>query len=195
MSSKNGMFYHKSSGTNIKEAAWWEEQCVRRQGGYDFDKSNLPATFRWLPKGSVLKINKATGKVALVKSAEVAAKANAQATTLKIKDNGLFAVGDKIAGSTISNIAIANGVATLTVTALAATVEAGDAVSEYDPEADTLIGLAYETTDLRDNDFPQVTPTLVAMEIEKDTMPYPVNDAIIEGLNKAGVGTHLFRVL
>ena len=102
---------------------------------------------------------------------------------------------DKFAGSTISKIAVAEGVATLTVTALAAAVEAGDAVSEYDPEADTLIGLAYETTDLRDNDFPQVTPTLVAMEIEKDTMPYPVNDAIIEGLNKAGVGTHLFRVL
>lgn len=195
MSSKNGMFYHKSSGTNIKEAAWWEEQCVRRQGGYDFDKSKLPATFRWLAKGCVLKIDKESGKVVLVKSAEVVEKANAEATKLKVKDNGIFIIGDKVAGSNISKIEVADGIATLTISALAGGANVGEVVSDYDSEKDTLIGLAYETTDLRDNDFPQVTPTLVAMEIEKDTMPYPVNDSIIEGLNKAGVGMHLFRVL
>ena len=61
MSTKHGMFLHKGKPTNIKEALWWEEMCVRRQGGYDLDTSNLPAGFRWLAKGTILAFNKTNG--------------------------------------------------------------------------------------------------------------------------------------
>ena len=58
-----GMFLKKTTiPEKIKEALWWEEQCVRREGGYDFDSSNLPDDAKWLPKGAVLKFVKETGK-------------------------------------------------------------------------------------------------------------------------------------
>ncbi len=181
MSTKNGMFLKKANPTDIKEALWWEEHCVRRQGGYDLDKTNLPTDFRWLPKGTVLGFNKTTGKAFVIKSAVAYEAAESGATTLKIVDNGLYAVGDKIAGSTISAISTADGVSTLTVTALAKAV-AKDAAVDSMEEGAVVLGLAYETTDLRDNDFPQVAATLQAFEIEEDTMPFPVSEAVKEAL-------------
>jgi len=189
MSSKNGMFMHKGTPANIKEALWWEETCIRRQGGYDLDTSNLPADFRWLPKGTVLAFNATNGKAYVVKSAKVYANAAKDATTLKIEENALIKVGDKLAGSTISAIETADGVSTLTVSALAKAVTKDTVVDSI--EAGTkLLGLAYETTDLRDVDFPQVTPTLQAFEIEEDSMPFPVSDAIKEGLG----ALHQFKI-
>lgn len=192
MSSRNGMFFHKDVSTAIKEGLWWEEHCIRRQAGYDFDKSNLPSDYKWLAKGTVLKIDSTTGKAVIVKTAKVYAAAEKAATTLKVVDTGLLQVGDKIAGSTISAISVSDSVATLTISALGAAVAANDIISDYDADADTLLGLAYETTNLYDNDNPQVTPTLMACEIEEDTLPLPINDSIKEGLNKNGI--HLFKV-
>lgn len=194
MANKQGMFFHKSTATDIKEAMWWEEHCVRRQGGYDLDKSNLPSTFRWLAKGTVLKFDASTGKAVVVKSAKVAADAASGATEIKVYDTGILQVGDTLGGNAITAISTADGVATLTVAATSAELKAGDVISDYDADTDTLLGLAYETNDLRDNDNPFVTPTLEAVEIEKDSLPVPVNDAIVEGLNKPGYGKHLFRI-
>lgn len=189
MSTKNGMFLHKGKPANIKEALWWEEMCVRRQSGYDLDTSNLPADFRWIPKGAVLAFNATNGKAILVKTAVAFAAAAKDATTLKIVENPLIKVGDKLAGSTISAIETEDGVSTLTVTALAKAV-AKDAVIADDNAGGTLLGLAYETTDLRDNDYPHVTPTLRCFEIEEDSMPFPINDTI-----KAGLGQlHQFKI-
>lgn len=180
---------HKGQPTNIKEGLWWEETCIRRQGGYDLDTANLPASFRWLPKGTVLAFNATNGKAIVVKTAKVYANAAKDATTLKIVENPLIQVGDKLAGSTISAIETEDGVSTLTVTALAKAVTK-DAIVGDDNAAGTLLGLAYETTDLRDNDYPQVTPTLQAFEIEEDTLPFPINDDI-----KAGLGAlHQFKI-
>lgn len=194
MAQKQGMFFRKSTSTNIKEGAWWEEHCIRRQGGYDLDKSNLPTDFRWLAKGTVLKFDKDTGKAKLLKSAKLAADAATGATEIKVEDTGILKVGDTLGGNAITAITKADGVATLTVGATSAELKAGDVISEYDKDTDILLGLAYETNDLRDNDNPFVTPTLEAVEIEKDSLPIPVNDDIIEGLNKPGYGKHLFRI-
>lgn len=189
MATKNGMFLKKGTPTDIKEALWWEETCIRRQGGYDFDTTNLPDGFRWLPKGAVLGFNTSTGKAFLIKTAKVNANAAKDATTLTIVDNGLFKVGDKIAGSAISAISVEDGVATLTVAALAKAVSKDAIVDSM--ESDTVVlGLAYETSDLRDVDFPQVTPTLQAFEIEEDSMPYALNDAIKTALGPL----HQFKI-
>lgn len=193
MATKNGMWFKKTTSQHIQEALWWEEKCVRRQGGYDFDKSNIPTDVRWIPKGTLLKLVNETGKVKVAKTAEVTAKAEALGTTIKVKDTGLIMVGDKYNGSTVTAISISDGIATLTVDTIAETLEVGDVVSDYDKEKEKVLGLQYETNDLRDNDYPQATPTLVAMEIEKDTLPMPISDELIAELNKAGVGIHLFR--
>ena len=124
------MYLHKSTSENIKEGLWWEESCVRRQGGYDLDTASLPTGMRWFPKGAVLAFDATTGKAKMVKTAKVYANAAANATSLKIVDNGIFAVGDKIAGSTISAISVADGVATLTVSALAAKADKDTIVAD-----------------------------------------------------------------
>lgn len=183
------MFLHNTKPEGIKEGLWWEETCLRRQGGYDLDTSNLPASFRWLPKGAVLAFNATNGKAKLLKSVKVYENAAADATTLKVKDNGLLAVGDTIGGATISAISVADGVATLTVGALASKVDAGTVLTDS-LSGVKLLGLAYETTDLRDNDFPQVTPTLRAFEIEEDTLPFPINDDIKTALGPL----HQFKI-
>lgn len=184
------MYLHTNvKAEEIKEGLWWEETCWRRQGGYDLDTTNLPSSMRWFPKGAVLAFNAKSGKAVLVKTAKVYEDAAANATTLKIEDNGLFAVGDKIAGKTISAIAVEDGVATLTVAALAKKLTAGDVVADENATG-TLLGLNYATVDLRDNDFPSVTPTLQAYEIEEDTLPFPVNDDIKKGLGDR----HQFKI-
>lgn len=177
MPSKNGMFLNTTTPSDIKEGLWWEEHCIRRQGGYDLDTTNLPATMRWFPKGAVLAYKSSNGKAELVKTAVVTANAAANATTLKIADNGLFAVGDKIAGSTISAITVADGVATLTVSALSAAVSK-DAVVDNMESSTVILGLSYDTLDLQDNTYPFVTPTLMALEIEEGSLPFPINASI-----------------
>lgn len=193
MATKNGMWFKKTTSQNIQEALWWEEKCVRRQGGYDFDKSNIPTDVRWIPKGTLLKLVNETGKVKVAKTAEVTEQAEALGTTIKVKDTGIIMVGDKYNGSTVTDISKSDGIATLTVDTIAETLKVGDVISDYDKKKEKVLGLQYETNDLRDNDYPQATPTLVAMEIEKDTLPMPISDELIAELNKAGVGIHLFR--
>ena len=193
MATKNGMWFRKNPSQNIPEAQWWEEKCVRRQGGYDFDASNIPPSVRWVPKGTLLKLMTDTGKARVCKTAEVTIKAESPGTTIKVKDTGMLMVGDTLAGSKITAISVADNIATLTVDEVNAVIEAGTVIDDLAETGEKLIGLQYETNDLMGNDFPQCTPTLVAMEIEKDTLPLPINDKLIEKLNKAGVGIHLFR--
>lgn len=186
------MFLHKTQPTDIKEAVWWEEQCVRRQGGYDLDRSNLPVSLKWLAKGVVLRLT-SSGKAQAVKTAIVTEKAAKAATTLKVASGSLFQVGDTIAGSKITAVTSASGVDTLTVAALGNEVEANAVVSDYDDAKDTLLGLSYDTLDLRESDASlSATPTLQVMEVEEDTLPYPVNADIKAGLNANGVA--LFKI-
>lgn len=189
MSTKNGMFMKKGTPTNIKEALWWEEQCVRRQGGYDLDITNLPAGTRWIPKGTMMELIAGSGKVKVVKSAVVYEDAAANATTLKIKENPLIKVGDVLAGSAISAISTEAGVSTLTVAALASSVSK-DAVVTTATSSSVIVGLAYETNDLQDNDFPQVAVTLQAFEIEEDSMPQPINATMKQWLGPL----HQFKI-
>ena len=189
MATKTGMFLRKSTPTDIKEALWWEETCVRRQGGYDLDTANLPTSLRWLPKGTVLAFDSTNGKAVVVKTATVYEAASKAATTLKVAENELLAVGDKIGGATISAISTADGVSTLTVDAVASALKAGDVIGDSNSEG-TILGLLYETNDLQDNDYPQVTVTLQAFEIEESTMPYPINDTIKKGLGDR----HQFKI-
>ena len=176
MSSKNGMFLKKATPTDLKEALWWEEHCVRRQGGYDLDITNLPAGTRWLTKGTLLEMSTG-GKVKVVKSAKVTANAAANDTTLKIEYNPLIKVGDTVAGSAISAISTDDGVSTLTVAALSDAVSKDDIVTTA-TSGSKVVGLLYETIDLLDNDFPSVSVTLQAFEIEEDTLPQPINSTM-----------------
>ena len=189
--SNRGMFLHKTKPDHINEAVWLEEQCLRRQGGYDLDRSNLPATLKWLPKGTILKFDASTGKAVAVKTAKVVEKATT--TTVKIASGSLYKVGDKIAGKAISAIASANGVDTLTVATLDNAIEKDTVVTDYDKSKDVLLGFSYDTLDLRDPDAAlAATPTLRVMEVEEDTLPYPINKDIKDGLNANGIA--LFKI-
>lgn len=176
----SGYFLHKTKPEDIQEAVWLEEQCLRRQGGYMLDRTNLPSSLKWLPKGATLKLSgDGKGNAIVVKTAKVAEKAEKQATTLKIASGSLFKEGDKIAGATISAISSADGVDTLTVSALANEAAEGAVVSDFDKTKDIVLGLSYDTLDLRDpeSEIP-CTPTLQVMEVEEDSLPYPINDDI-----------------
>ena len=190
--SNRGYFMHRTKPEDIKEALWLEEQCLSRQGGYDLDLTNLPATLKWVAKGTVLRLVTG-GKAQVVKTAKVTEKASKSATTLKIASGSLFKVGDKIAGATISAITSSDGVDTLTVSALANEVAANAIVSDYDKTKDVLLGFSYDTLDVRDQDSSiAATPTLQVMEVEEDSLPYPINDEIKEGIRANGIA--LFKI-
>lgn len=190
--SNRGYFLHRTKPEDIKEALWLEEQCLRRQGGYDLDRSNLPATLKFVAKGTVLRLVTG-GKAQVVKTAKVTEKASKSATTLKIASGSLFKVGDKIAGATISAIASSDGVDTLTVSALDNAVEVNAIVSDYDKTKDVLLGFSYDTLDIRDQESSiAATPTLQVMEVEEDSLPYPINEDIKLGINAVGIA--LFKI-
>lgn len=190
--SNRGYFMHRTKPEDIKEALWLEEQCLRRQGGYDLDRSNLPATLKFVAKGTVLRLVTG-GKAQVVKTAKVTEKASKSATTLKIASGSLFKVGDKIAGATISAIASSDGVDTLTVSALDNAVEQNAIVSDYDKTKDVLLGFSYDTLDVRDQESSiAATPTLQVMEVEEDSLPYPINEDIKLGINAVGIA--LFKI-
>lgn len=187
-----GMFLKRTTiPEKIKEALWWEEQCVRREGGYDFDSSNLPDDAKWLPKGAVLKFVKETGKACVVKSTRVKENANKSATTLKIEKDSYFKVGDTIAGVTISNIVKGSDYDTLTVGALTDALKAGDAVDDY-KDGDIVLGLQYDTFPIEKEFNQQVTPTLVVREVVESSLMYPISDKVKAALNK--VGTAQFKI-
>ena len=102
-------------------------------------------------------------------------------------------MGDKIAGATISAIASSDGVDTLTVSALDNAVEENTIVSDYDKTKDVLLGFSYDTLDVRDQESSiAATPTLQVMEVEEDSLPYPINDEIKEGIRANGIA--LFKI-
>lgn len=190
--SNRGYFLHRTKSEDIKEALWLEEQCLRRQGGYDLDRTNLPASLKFVAKGTVLRLVTG-GKAQVVKTAKATERAEESATTLKIASGSLFEVGDKIAGATISAIDSSDGVDTLTVSALDNAVEANAIVSDYDKSKDVLLGFSYDTLDVRDQDSSiAATPTLQVMEVEEDSLPYPINDEIKEGIRANGIA--LFKI-
>lgn len=183
---------HRTKPEDIKEALWLEEQCLRRQGGYDLDRTNLPATLKFVAKGTILRFVTG-GKAQVVKTAKAVEKADKTAITLKVASGSLFQIGDKIAGATISAIASNDGVDTLTVSPLDNAVAANAIVSDYDKTKDVLLGFSYDTLDIRDSDSSiAATPTLQVMEVEEDSLPYPINDEIKAGINANGVA--LFKI-
>lgn len=194
--SNAGYFLHKTKPESIKEAVWLEEQCLRRQGGYDLDRTNLPSTLKWLAKGTVFKLSATGGEAVAVKTAKVTEVASKAATTLKIASGSLFKVGDTVAGLTITKIEsdASTGIDTLTGTGgVTEGAAKGDVLSDYDKSKDTLLGFSYDTLDLRDPDSSiPVTPTLQVMEVEEDSLPYPINKDIKDGLNANGIA--LFKI-
>lgn len=186
------MFLKKTKPDSIKEALWWEEHCIRRQGGYDLDTTMLPDSAKWMPKGAVLKFDATSGKCSVVKSARATEAAAANATTIKVERNSLFVVGDTVAGSTISAITNGDNYDTLTVTALSVAIKTGDTVTNFDAENDVVIGFNYDTFPIDKDAAQQVTATLQAVEIEEDSLPYPINDDIKKALNANGVA--LFKI-
>lgn len=180
-----GMFLKKTKPTEIKEAAWWEEHCIRRQGGYDFDATNLPASIKWVAKGTPLKLT-IDGNATVIKTAQVTEKAAKGATTIKVASGSLLKVGDTIAGVKISAITVGDGVDTLTVAAIEDEIAKGTVISDYTKD-DTVLGLSYDTFEIDADAQQMATPTLQVLEVEKDSLPYPLNDDIITAINANGV--------
>lgn len=173
------MFYKSNKAVLSKEGAWDEKSCVRRIGGFDIDKSVLPDGMKYLPKGAVMTFDSVTGKVKLIKTAKVYAKAESGATTIKVYKEHALKVGDIVAGVAISAIDSSNAnYDELTVASTKAVINK-DAVID-DGNAEKVIGLNYVTVSLDDN--PTCTVTLQAYEIQEETLPYYVNDAIKEAL-------------
>lgn len=187
-----GMYLKKTVPTDIKEALWWEEECVRRQGGYDLDQTGLPATTKWLPKGTVVKLG-TNGKAVVVKSAKVTEKATSGTKTVKLAGGSLFKEGDTIGGKKIASI---ERTATLDTVTLSGTlendIEAETVVTDYNKDTDVLLGFTYATKELDPDASQMVEPTLQVMEVEEDTLPYPVNADIKAGLNANGIA--LFKI-
>lgn len=172
------MFYKKKYPTNIQEGVWDEKSCVRRVAGFSIDETKLPKDLKWLPKGAPLALL-STSLVTLCKTAKVYEDANQGATTLKVYPDSVLMVGDKIGGSTITKIDVANvNYDTLTISALETEVKKGDVLD--DGNASNVIGLNYATVELDGQQ--SCTPTLQAYEIDEETLPYPINNAIKEAL-------------
>ena len=163
----------------MTEGKWDEESCRRRIGGYDFTKASFSTDeTKWLPKGAPLALDSATGNAVLIKTAVANAAALAEATSLQVKKGHLLAVGDVINGSTISAISTGDDYDTLTVSALAAGIAENEVVDTLGSKK--VLGLNYTSVKMRGQ--VTVTPTLQAYEIEEDTLPYPLSDAIKQGL-------------
>lgn len=171
------MHYNRKSAEVVKEGHWDEKSCVRRVGGYDIDKTNLPAGTQYLPKGAVLSFQPSTGSVKVLKTAKVHSNANKSATSVQVEKGHILVVGDVLNGSTISAIEVGAEFDTLTISELGAAVKVGDVIAE---NASNVCGLNYATVKL--DDMPSCTPTLQAYEIEEESLPYPVNAAIKEAL-------------
>lgn len=180
-----GMFLKKTKPTEIKEAVWWEEYCVRRQGGYNFDQSNIPSATKWIPKGTVLKLT-ADGNAAVVKTAEVIEEAASGATAIKVAPGSLLVIGDNVNGNTITAITAGDGYDTLTVAATSKKISKGTIVSDY-AATDVVLGLSYDTFEINADTQQMATPTLQVLEVEADSLPYPVNSDIIAAINANGI--------
>ena len=188
-----GMFLKKDSKPeSIKEALWWEEHCVRREGGYDLDTNTLPDSAKWLPKGVVLRFDKSTGKANVLKSTRIVENAATNATSIKIDKNSYFQVGDTIAGVVISAIAQGKDYDTLTVAAISDNLKVGDTVDDY-KDTDIVLGFQYETLPIDKSISMHVTPTLVVREVYENSLMYPVSDKVKTALNTNG--TAQFKIL
>ena len=186
------MFLEKSAKPDsIKEALWWEEMCVRREGGYDLDTANLPDDAKWLPKGVVLRFDKATGKANVLKSARVTEKASEGATTIKIECGSYFKVGDTVAGGAVSAVTRGESYDALTVSATTEELNVNDIVDDYS-DTDVVLGLQYETLPIDKAAYMHVTPTLVVREVDENSLMYPVSDKVKTALN--AVGTVQFKI-
>ena len=181
------MIYKESYPSNIQEGVWNEQTCVRRASGFVVSQESLPSDLKWLPKGAPLAYNATTQKVSVCKTAKVYEEAAKDATEVKVYKGHLLAVGDKVGGSAISAIDTTNkDYDKLTVATLANKAEK-DSVLD-DGNAKNVIGLNYATVYL--DGMQSCTPTLQAYEIEEETLPYPLSDAIKEALTSR----HAFKI-
>lgn len=183
----SGMFMRTNKPQRIQEAVWWEERCVRRQGGYDLDMSNLPQSLRWLAKGTVYKFDATTGNAKVVKTCKVVTEAKNGATSLEVATNHLLNVGDKL-GENITITGITHGADkdTLTVSELAETIKKDTVLSDL-KDTDVVLGFGYETLDVLYRDtYQSVSPTLRVEEVYEETLPYFINDKIKDAINKYG---------
>ena len=177
------MFMRSNRPQSIQEASWWEERCVRRQGGYDLDMSNLPQDVRWLPKGVVYKFDASTGRAQVVKSCKVIAEAKSGATSLEVAANHLLNVGDKL-GENITITAITHGTDkdTLTVSGLAETIKANTVLTDL-KATDVKKRLKEDGVDLIE----------VIDSMGRTQRAHFINDEIKDAINKYGYAR--FRII
>ena len=91
------MNYEIQDPDSKKLELWKEETIFVVTGGFNVDKTILPSTMTYLPKGSLLNINHTTRVAKLVKTAKVYNAAISSATDIDIDKAHALKVGDVVA--------------------------------------------------------------------------------------------------
>lgn len=186
------MHYKQIIPDNIKEGVWDEATCVRRQGGFDIDKSNLPADMQYLPKGAPVYLTD-EGKVKLIKTIKAYEHISGGVTSMKVYKGSAAIVGDSILGTTITEIDKSNANYDVIKTKAAtppAPVNKDESLffaGGTDAE-EGCIGLVYATVKL--DDFPACSVTIQAYEIEEDTLPF----SLTRNIKTALTSRHAFKL-
>ena len=178
------MNYQDITAQTIKEGAWNEKTCVRREGGYDVDKATLPADMAYLPKGAVMAINPTTGVAALVHTAKVHAAATS-ATAIQVEKGHSLKVGDAVLETTITAINTSNTAYDVLTLAAAKSATLGQVIATATAN---VAGLNYATVKV--DAFPTCTITVQAYEIDEASLPFPVNADIKQALTPR----HAFKI-
>lgn len=173
------MYLENTSPDEPKKVLWREDTCDWFTGGFELDKTNLPATLTDLPKGTVLSIDFANRKAKVVKTARVTKAVLATDTEVQIAKGHILVATDVIGINsntvTVGTINTSNAnydVITITANALGA-VSLGAILESASGEN---IGLNYAPKPLKGT--VSVSATLQAYEIQGANLPYPVSSSL-----------------
>lgn len=177
------MYLETISPDEPKKVLWREDTCDWFTGGFNLDKTNLPAGLSYLPKGTVLSLDFPNRKATAVKTVKVTKAVTATDTEVQIAKGHILVSTDVIgiAGKTITvgavNTSNANYDA-ITIVANALGVVANGAVLESGSGDN--VGLNYAPKPLKGT--VSVSATIQAYEIQGANLPFPVTATIKEKL-------------
>ena len=177
------MYLETKNPEDPKKVLWREDTCEWFTGGFNLDKTNLPAGLEVLPKGTVLSLDIANRKATAVKTVRVTKAVTAADTEVQIAKGHILVATDIIgtAGKTVTVGAINTsnaGYDTITIVANALGVVANGAALESATSND--VGLNYAPKPLKGT--VSVSATIQAYEIQGANLPYPVTSTIKEKL-------------
>lgn len=162
-------------------------------GGFELEKSNLPASQEKVLKGTFMKVDFNERKARVVKTAQLTEAIVAETTLVKVKKGAMLINGD-ILGIGTKSVQVANldtsnpDFDSFTITAGAlGTATAGAVLQEYAEAGSNKAvvnpdGMAY--TDSKVDALPSCTVIFKAYDIQPLALPQPLTSAIVTALNK-----------